>query len=320
MASGRLCYSYRVGRLGANRVGANRDGARDNMAFGILYGCLAALLWGVSPIVLRFTLEHDFPAGDIVAVRFGVSGLLLLPLVWRYGTAGLGWWRCLVLACGAGAPGAMINVLGLTYAPAGHSGVIGPSCVLLFSALGAWLLLGERPNGVRLAGLGVVLFGVALISWDDLMGVGLETIEGDLLFVAGGVLWAGYTLAARAWAVEPIQATALVAVVSMVLYLPLFLLFGAPTLHQAPIWEILMVAGVEGVLSGIMALWFYTLAVKILGAGRGALFLALLPGLVLLMAFPTLGEVPTWLELVGVATVTAGMVGALGLLRLKRSV
>ncbi|MEM7225540.1 MAG: DMT family transporter [Pseudomonadota bacterium] len=292
---------------------------RESVALGILYGCLACLMWGASPIVLRFTVQHDLPAGDIVAVRFGVAGLLLLPLVLRHGTAGLGWWRSLILACGAGAPATLINVVGLSIAPADHSGVIGPSSVLLFSALGAWLLLGERPGSMRLAGLAVVLLGVGLIGWESLTNLGVETLEGDLLFVLGGVLWAGYTVASRAWAVEPIHATALVAVISMVIYLPLYLIFGAPTLHEAQIVEILMIAGVEGVLSSILALLFYTRAVKILGAGRGAVFLALLPGLVVVMAIPTLGEIPTWLELVGVATVSLGMIGALGLLELRRA-
>ena len=291
------------------------DWDQGGILLGIVYGCLAALVWGATPVVMRFSVQHELPAADIVAVRFAVSGLILLPVVWRRGTAGLGWPRSLLLACGAGAPGLLITVEGLTLAPAGHDGVIVPSCMLLFSALGAWLLLGERPDATRLAGLGVVGLGVALIGWDSLTGMGLETLEGDLLFVASGLLWSGYTLAARAWAVEPIQATALVAVVSMVLYLPLYLLFAEPRVHEAPVWEVLMVAVAQGVMGGILALLFYTRAVKILGAGRGVVFNALVPGLVLLMAYPTLGEVPTWLELLGVATVTLGMVGALGLIR-----
>ena len=105
----------------------------------------------------------------------------------------------------------------------------------------------------------------------------------------------------------------------MVMYLPLYLLIGEPSLHLVPIWEILMVALAQGVMSAILAIFFYSQAIKILGAGRAAVFNALAPALVLIIAYPTLGEVPTWLELVGVATVTLGMVGALGLLRLGRS-
>ena len=263
---------------------------RDSLALGILYGCLAVLVWGMAPIVMRFSVQHDMTAGDLVAVRFTVSGLLLLPVVWRHGTAGIGWGRSLLLACGAGAPVLLITAEGLTMAPAGHEGVINSSFALLFSAFGAWLLLGERPGAARLAGLAVILLGIALIGWDSLMGLGLETLEGDLLFVVSGFLWAVYTLTARGSAIEPIQATALVAVISMTMYMPLYLLFGEPTLHQVPIWEILMVAVAQGVMSGILALLFYTRAIKILGAGRGAVFNALVPCLVLILAYPTIGR------------------------------
>ncbi len=268
---------------------------------------------------MRFSVQHNMAAGDLVAIRFAVSGVLLLPIVWRRGTAGLGWARCLFLACGAGAPVMLITVVGLTMAPAGHDGVINSSCELLFSAFGAWLLLGERPTGTRLIGLAVIVVGITLIGWDSLTGLGLETLEGDLLFVVSGFMWACYTLSTRAWAVEPAHATAVVAVVSMVMYLPLYLLIGEPSLHLVPIWEILMVALAQGVMSAILAIFFYSQAIKILGAGRAAVFNAMVPALVLIIAYPTLGEVPTWLELVGVATVTLGMVGALGLLRLGRS-
>ena len=289
------------------------------LALGILFGALAALIWGVTPVVLRFAVEHKLPVGDIVAARFVVSGLILLPFVWRHGTAGLGWPRSLVLACGAGAPVMFVTTIGLDLSPAGHDGVIVPSTTLLVAALFAWLLLDERPKVVQLAGLAVIILGVALIGWDSLDDMGAKTWEGDLLFVVAGILWALYTLGCRAWSVEPLQATALVAVVSLVVYFPIYLLVGEPKLHKAPVGDVLLVGFVNGVLSGILALLCYTRAVKILGAARGAVFNAMVPGLVLLMAYPALGEVPSWLEMLGVVTVTLGMVGALGLIRLGRS-
>ena len=65
--------------------------------------------------------------------------------------------------------------------------------------------------------------------------------------------------------------------------------------------------------SAIVALLFYTRAVAILGAARGAVFAALVPTFSLLIAIPLLKETPTQLQLVGVLFVTAGMMFALGL-------
>jgi drug/metabolite transporter (DMT)-like permease len=74
----------------------------------------------------------------------------------------------------------------------------------------------------------------------------------------------------------------------------------------------------QGVLSAIVALLFYTRAVAILGAARGAVFAALVPTFSLLLAIPLLGETPTQLQLVGVLLATAGMMFALGLHDPKR--
>ena len=290
----------------------------DSLSTGMLYGTLAALIWGAWPVVSRFGVQHSLGVADVTALRFAVAGLLLLPLVWRRGLAGLGWAPALILAAGAGVPYVLVTVGGLALAPAGHAGVIVPSCMLTFSALGSWLFLGDRPDRTRLTGLAVIIAGVVLIGWDGLSGGGLAVWTGDLMFVAGGLCWATYTVAARYWSVDPLHATALVSVISMLLYLPAYLLFGEPQIFTAPLEETLFQGLFQGLFAAVLALLFYTRAVALLGAARGAIFAALVPGFALLMAYPALGEVPSGRGLLGVAVVTAGMFAALGLYRSKR--
>jgi drug/metabolite transporter (DMT)-like permease len=110
-----------------------------------------------------------------------------------------------------------------------------------------------------------------------------------------------------------LHATAVVAVLSMVLYIPGYAWLAGADLAAAPWREIVIQAVFQGVLSAIVALLFYTRAVAILGAARGAVFAALVPTFTLLLAVPLLGETPHALQLVGVFCVTAGMVFALGL-------
>lgn len=283
---------------------------------GVFSGLLAALIWGAWPVVSRLGLEQTLTAIDITALRFGIAGMILLPWVWRRGTAGLGWPRALVLAGGAGVPYVLVTVQGLSYAPAGHAGVIVPSCMLTFSTLGGWLLLGDRPSPTRLAGLAVILAGVLLIGWSGLTGAGLTRFDsgvwrGDLMFVASGALWASYTVASRAWSADPLQATALVSVISMVIALPATLAFGRSGLLSAPLSDLILQGLFQGVMAAILALVFYTRAVAILGAARGAVFAALVPAVAVLLAYPVLGEVPGALDLLGVAAVSAGMLGSL---------
>ena len=287
----------------------------------VLYGLVAALIWGAWPVISAVGIRQSLAGSDIAALRFLVAGLVLLPLVIRRGHGGLGWGRALIISLCAGAPYVMTSAGGLAYAPAGQGGIITPSCTLIFTTLGGWLLLGDRPPRQRLIGVAIILAGVALIGAPAFTGEtfggeagGSQQWKGHLLFVAGGFLWASYTLTSRAWQVDPLQATALVSVLSLALYGPVYLAFAGPRLLEAPLAEIAGQALFQGLFAAILALLCYTRAVAILGAGRGAVFATLVPAIALILAYPLLGEVPGWRELLGGGLVTLGMITALGFL------
>jgi drug/metabolite transporter (DMT)-like permease len=288
---------------------------------GVLFGLAAALIWGAWPVVSRFGVQQTLTSYDIVALRFAVSGLVLLPFFLRSGCGAIGWGRTAVLSLGAGAPYALAAIVGLTFAPAGHAGVIIPSCMLTTSMLGAWWLLGERPDRVRLVGAAIILLGVLITGWRGLAVGGEGTWIGDLLFVVAGMLWALYTVASRAWSVDAFRATCVVSVVSMVLYTPFYLGLADSKLGAAPWQEIVFQGAFQGIGTAILALVFYTRAVGALGAARGSVFAALVPAVVVLLAIPVLGEVPGLFECAGIAIVSAGMIVTLRLyaiLPLKR--
>jgi hypothetical protein len=94
---------------------------------GAAFGALAALIWAGFPAITKLTMAGNaLDAFDVTALRFGVGGLVLLPLFLRRGLNGVGLWPAVLLACGAGAPYVLLTA-GLAYAPAGHMGVITPS-------------------------------------------------------------------------------------------------------------------------------------------------------------------------------------------------
>lgn len=257
--------------------------------------------------------SNALDAWDVTALRFAVAGVLLLPLFVRRGLGELGPSRALFLSIGAGAPYLLLTAGGLAFAPAGHMGVITPSCMLLCSTLGGAWILREPLNAARTLGVGAVTTGLVALGWDGLANHGDLAWLGDAMFALGGLFWASYTIASRKWTVEPLHATAVVGVLSMALYVPGYAWLAGDGIIAAP-WRDLVIQGLfQGVLSAIVALLFYTRAVTILGAARGAVFAALVPAFSLLVAIPLLGETPTALQLAGVAIVTVGMVLALGL-------
>jgi drug/metabolite transporter (DMT)-like permease len=275
---------------------------------------LAALIWAGFPAITKLSMASNaLDAWDITALRFGVGGLLLLPLFARRRLGSLSPAAAVFLACGAGAPYVLLTAGGLAFAPGGHMGVMTPSCMLLCSTLGSRLILREQLTGGRIAGALAITAGLVVLGWDGLQNHGELTWLGDTMFILGGLFWASYTIGLRVWRVEPVHATAVVGVLSMALYLPGYAWFAGGELAAAPWREVVIQAVFQGVLSAVVALLLYTRAVAILGAARGAVFAALVPAFSLVLAIPMLHETPSELQLAGVVFVTAGMVFALGL-------
>ena len=280
----------------------------ESSVAGAAYGVLAALIWAGFPAITQGSMAaHTLTAWDVTALRFATAGLLMLPLFARQGLGALGWKRAVLLAVGAGAPYVLLTAGGLAFAPAAHMGVITPSCMLLVSTVGSWTLLGGRPDAGGVAGVLTIVAGILMLGWDGLSSPGSNVLLGDAMFLLGGVFWASYTLATRTWGVPPLQATVVVAVLSMLGYVPLYAAVGGSHLAAAPWKEIAIQALFQGVLSAVVALVFYTRSVALLGAARGAVFGALVPSFSLLLLIPILGEIPTRLQVVGVVVVTAGM-------------
>lgn len=295
---------------------------------GIGWGVAAALIWGGWPVLSRQGVTGGESGGailtalDITMLRFFVAGLALLPVLvlWlheqgiRRRAGQVPALAVLLMAAGAGVPYVLTAVSGLALAPAAHAGIIVPSCMLSFTAIGGVLFLGDRPGIGRLLGIGGILIGIAVTGSAGLdhAGFGTDILIGDALFVLSGFFWAVYTVSTRRWAVAPLPATAIVSVVSLMIVAPIHTLTADwDRIATLPFEPILIQALGQGVAAGILALLFYSKAVAVLGASRGALFAALVPGTASALAYPVLGEVPGRAELVGLAVVTTGMLVAL---------
>lgn len=284
---------------------------------GLAAGLAAAVIWGAWPVLSRDAVIDGFTPIDIAMLRFGVAGSVLAPLILKRGFGGLGLVRALVLAGGAGAPYVLITVSGLAKAPAGHGGVIIPCTMLTASTLGAWFFLKDTPTKTRLAGLGAVFVGIGLTAWSGI-GTGPggswtpDALAGDGLFIIGGILWATYTVGSRAWSADPVQATAAVSVLSLVIVLPVWLITGGNAILSAGPAALAWQAGFQGIAVAIGALLFYTKAVGVFGAARGALFAVLGPVFTILLAIPILGEIPTPAAVAGLVLCTGGMATAFG--------
>jgi len=289
----------------------------SNNYLGLTYGIIAAIIWGIFPVLTQFSLDQSLSSQDIIALRFIVSGPLLCYVLWQHRNTTLSFTCICFLVCGAGAPYLLLVVGGLTFAPASHFGAITPSSMLIFSAIGSWIWLNETFSVKRVLGISIIVIGIFSVCWDGMNFNGKNVWIGDLMFLLGGLLWATYTLSTRRWSVDPLHAIALVSVFSMILYMPPYFFYFETTFLSAPFTEVVFQGIFQGILSVLIALLLYTKSIKLLGASRAALFAALVPGIALILSIPVLNESPSFPQIIGILTITIGMVYAIEMKTIK---
>lgn len=284
---------------------------------GILLGMAAAMIWGGYLAYSRLGVTQGLRPPDFAMLRFGVAGLIMLPYLARRGLftfAGVGFWRALVLTACAGPVFMLIVAGGYVYAPLPHGAVIPPSAMTVSTLLLSALVLRDHPSWTRIAGVGVILVGLAFVAGGGLVsGKGELTWLGDVLFASAGFLWAIFTVLQKRWGIDPMQATAAMSVLSLILLLPPFLIWWSfDAILALPPAQLAVQIVVQGVLAGVVAVVAFAAAVVVLGASRAALFPALVPGTAILIGIPLTGEWPSALQWIGIAIVTCGLVAAMG--------
>ena len=283
-----------------------------NQILGVILGISATVIWAGWPVLSKIATNNQLAPYDITMLRFSISGLILLPLfIMRFARLKAIAAKGVVLAFGAGAPYVLFGTSGMAYAPTSHFSIIMPTSMLLFTTLGSVLWLGEKLTLTRILGISFIIAGVVFVGANSLGGLAIgDTLIGDFMYLMCGLLWSIYTLLARYWKINPWDATVLVSMVSIVLYMPFYLYqFGGQILAVET--DTLIIQGLyQGVFASIGALYLYSKSVTLLGATKGAIFSVLLPPLSLLLGSFLLEEVLTWVEIGGLILVCLGMLFA----------
>lgn len=284
-----------------------RDGSPALL--GIACGLGAAIFWALGFVATRHGLKLGFTPVDLLTHRFLWSGIAFLPLVIRAGIGdlcGIGWGRGLALMVLGGPVMSLISYAGFTFVPLGHGSVIQPSCATLGGLFLAAVLLREKISLSRLAGAIVIVTGLAVIGAESIGHIGASAVQGDLLFVLTGFMFASFAALVRYWRVSAFSAATVISVLSLTLF-PLYVATdGVARVAAIGIGENALQALAQGILSGPAALYLFTQSVQLLGVARAAIFPAMVPALTLLSGWLLLGEPPTALQMTGLVIVLSG--------------
>jgi drug/metabolite transporter (DMT)-like permease len=270
----------------------------------------SVVIYGSNFVIGRHAVLNGFTPYDLAALRFGGAGLLLFPLFLKSGgfqnCAGVGWQRGILLAIMSGVPMSLLQLVGVSYAPASHGATIGPGTVSLMSAIGGVLLFGAIFTRQTILGLIIVIFG--LISFAIASGTSgkPDILFGDMLFLMMALIWGCYPLAVQKWKVNPLTATAVLSVLSLC-YLPVYWAFLPSTLATQPLWLIALHCFNQAVLNMIVGLWLWGWAARTVGAAETAKYPPLIPVIGTLLAIPMLGEWPGQIQVVAMILIVTGL-------------
>jgi drug/metabolite transporter (DMT)-like permease len=280
----------------------------------ILLMLFAIAIWSGWIVISSHSVRAELLATDIVALRFGLAGLLLMPVIIKKGfrIGPWGFFGSFFLACMMGAPYNLLSIYAMKYIPASHAaGIINATMLSLTTLIGVWFLR-EHTSRTKLSGVALSIAGIALLFLASTHSTEGDTLLGHLLVLAGGAFWSVYAVMAKKWHVDPLHATACVCVCSAMMFLPIYFFF-LPTKISLENWQpAAFQAFYQGVLNSILALLCYNRAIRTLGATTSSAFLPLIPVCATLLAIPVLGEIPVLQEWLGVACAALGVLLATG--------
>jgi drug/metabolite transporter (DMT)-like permease len=282
---------------------------------------LVTLIWGGNFSVSKFALEQ-MPPVVFSAVRFSVASVLLLLIANRSGVTKPLPRRTLWSLIGLGVLGNTLYqtafMTGLSITSATNSAMIIAILPVIVALLGTVLGI-ERATPAMWAGVLLGTAGVTLVVTARGVHFNPDSIRGDLLVLFAVVCWSLYTVGVRrvGAGVNPLQITAITTAAGT----PGLLLVGMPGIFRedwgavsAATWSAVAYACLFALVLGYV---IFNRAVQSIGSARTALYNCLTPLVAMVVAWLTLGEVPTGMQLVGVVLVIGGVLVSVTTRRLE---
>lgn len=277
---------------------------------GTLCGGTAALFWAAGFVAAKHGISVGMAPADLALHRFVWTGAAMALVIARRGSAdlgGVGWGRGLVLMILAGPVQALAAYTGYTLVPLGHGAVIQPACAAVTGLALASIVLGERLSSQRIFGAATMIAGLVIFGAESVATIGSHGVGGDFLFVGAGALWGCFGIVLRLWSIAGLRAAIAIGALAFLIYTPLHgIFFGYQRLIAGGLTENILQAVAQGGFAGVLPIYLFGRAVTLLGAGRASVFPTLVPMFTMGLGALLIGEVPTWLQLAGLAIVLTG--------------
>jgi drug/metabolite transporter (DMT)-like permease len=282
----------------------------NGTTLGYIAAVAVVLITAAYPALTRLSVTTTLTPADILLFRLGVSGLIFVPyLARRAGEIRKSEWIAalpLSFLHGWGMAGCV--VYGLQFAPASHAAALGPGAIAAWIALIGFIAYRIQVDSTRLAGIAIIVGGVALILAASHGGHSLAgAMIGDAMFLAASALGATYLVYIQRRRLDPVLAAALVCVASAMVIGPWHYLFAASAIASAPVREIAWQLAFQGIIFGCGVFFAINYAVLAVGSQTVGVLSALVPVVGALCAKWIAGDRISDLEWIAIAAISCGV-------------
>ena len=285
---------------------------------------LTVTIWAAYLLGTRYAVSSNFSVEEILILRIVPAAIILSPVMLKVGVLPpreanvIG---VFMLTVGASALFPYFLSSALQFAPASDAGIMAPGTLPFWAALSAFILMGDRPNRIRLVGLLCIIAGALSIAlWEILVTFSAGTWRGHLMFMSAAAFWSVYSVYFKMSGLRPLHALSIGTFWASIA-LVIFISFrGNADFTGISINDIFTMALLQGIFVGLVSTVLYSYAVTNLGPAKTGAIGALTPVLTLLGGWLFLGESITANKLAGMVLVTFGVMLASGVVKtFKRS-
>jgi len=270
------------------------------------------LIWGANFSVVKFALRDLSPLA-FNGLRFIISSACLLVFLRMSGDSPRIERRHWPAIIGLGFVGTtvyqIVFIYGIDWTFAGNASLM-LSATPIFTTLFSVASRQERTSLPVAAGVLLSVAGIALVVLGGPVGVSFTagTVAGDLMVLAAGIAWSVYTVGSaplvHRYGVLPVTATTTWAgtLGLLIASLPAFLRQNWSTVRPVS-WLALLYSGGFAIAVAYF-LWYQS--VRQIGSTRTAVYTNFVPVVALVIAWLTLGEAPTLVQVIGAGGIIAG--------------
>lgn len=257
---------------------------------GYIFTILTMLVWGSFSLLARLNAYWNIQVWDILALRFGIGFLVLLPIIiYRKDYKYLWNWRGLMLALAGSVAYCSFVYSGFFFAPVAHGAVFLNGTIALFVAILAYFVFQQAFDKNTWVSLFIILITLGTMTFlisDDHSSFGI----GDICLIGASISWAIFSILLRKWKFSAWQMIINIAFWSSVVYLPIYFICFTPQLSQVEPVHLAIQTVFHSIFVLIIATLTYAKAVEYIGAFKASGIASLAPFIAALVAVPLLNE------------------------------